>query len=313
MILISLVRSTGRRREELMTKILVPPIKCQGIKTKLVSLILSCAANIKSERWIEPFMGSGVVGLNARRPVAVFADLNPHLINFYSAIKAGTITPEIAREFLEKEGNRLETLGEKHYYEVRDRFNEYASPLDFLFLSRACFNGMIRFNGKGKFNVPFCRKPERFARAYITKIVNQISQFQEAIRYYRWNFICQEFEKTILQASADDLIYCDPPYLGRHVDYFDSWTESDEQKLFDALSATKARFILSTWHSNQYRMNETLGTLWKRFHLVTQEHFYHVGAKESNRNPMLEALIMNFVPLKRKTEKKRILQPVLFK
>ena len=295
-----------------MNKTLVPPIKCQGIKTKLVPLILSCAANVKFERWIEPFMGSGVVGLNARRPVAVFADLNPHPVNFYSAIKTGTVTPEIAKAFLEKEGEQLETIGEKHYYEIRERFNELGAPLDFLFLSRACFNGMIRFNSKGKFNVPFCRKPERFARAYITKIVNQIARFQEAVRYYQWNFVCREFEKTISQATADDLIYCDPPYLGRHVDYFDSWTEDDEQRLFDALSATKARFILSTWHSNQYRTNTTLETLWKSFHVVTKEHFYHIGAKESNRNAMLEALVMNFVPRKIKSESKRQPQPLLF-
>jgi DNA adenine methylase len=279
-----------------MTKILVPPIKCQGIKTKLVPLILSCASSIKIERWIEPFMGSGVVGLNARRPSAVFADLNPHLINFYSAIKEGTITPETARAFLEKEGDRLEKIGEKHYYDIRERFNQCAAPLDFLFLSRACFNGMIRFNSKGKFNVPFCRKPERFARAYITKIVNQIANFREATKHCRWNFTCQEFVKTISEATADDLIYCDPPYLGRHVDYFDSWAENDEQKLFHALSCTKARFILSTWHSNQYRSNHTLETFWKQYHVVTQEHFYHVGAKESNRGAMLEALVMNFVP-----------------
>jgi DNA adenine methylase len=57
---------------------------------------------------------------------------------------------------------------------------------------------------------------------------------------------------------ADDLIYCDPPYLGRHVDYFDSWSEDDENRLFNALSKTKARFILSTWHSNQYRENFTI-------------------------------------------------------
>lgn len=29
---------------------------------------------------------------------------------------------------------------------------------------------------------------------------------------------------------------------------------------------------------------------------VNQEHFYHVGAKESNRNSMLEALLMNYNP-----------------
>ncbi|MDR3109927.1 MAG: DNA adenine methylase, partial [Planctomycetaceae bacterium] len=190
--------------------------------------------------------------------------------------------------------------------------NEQGQALDFLFLSRACFNGLIRFNGKGKFNVPFCRKPERFAKPYITKIVNQITQFQEATRFFLWEFICRDFETTIEQATADDLIYCDPPYLGRHVDYFDSWSEDDENRLFQALSATKARFILSTWHSNQYRKNETLQKLWHSFYIVTKEHFYHVGAKETNRAAMLEALVLNFKPKMRRIEKRAELQTVMF-
>jgi DNA adenine methylase len=48
-----------------MVKILVPPIKCQGIKTKLVPLILSNVGELSCGKWIEPFMGSCVVGLNA--------------------------------------------------------------------------------------------------------------------------------------------------------------------------------------------------------------------------------------------------------
>ena len=296
-----------------MNKILVPPIKCQGIKTKLVPLILE---NIKIPElgcWIEPFMGSGVVGLNVRHGKAVFADLNPHLINFYSALKKKTITSEKTRAFLEKEGKLLEQIGEEHYYNIRKRFNELGNPLDFLFLSRACFNGMIRFNSKGKFNVPFCRKPSRFAQSYVTKIVNQVDQFQNAFQFYDWTFVCQDFEKTISEAKKNDFIYCDPPYLGRHVDYFDSWSQEDEDRLLQALSRTKAKFILSTWHSNQYRENETLKTHWSSFHCITKEHFYHVGAKESNRGAMLEALVMNFDPLVKKKEyKKRFIQPLLF-
>ncbi len=294
-----------------MTKILVPPIKCQGIKTKLVPLILANAGSVKG-RWIEPFMGSCVVGLNARCDQALFADQNPHLVNFYSALKSGEITPYKAKEYLKKQGAKLEEIGEEHYYAIRKRFNEQGHPLDFLFLSRACFNGMMRFNGKGKFNVPFCRKPERFAQAYITKIVNQISQFQEATTHFNWRLRCQDFEETISEATANDLIYCDPPYLGRHVDYFDSWTLDDEKRLHKALSKTKARFILSTWHSNQYRENEILKTLWSEFCVVTKEHFYHVGAKEDNRSPMLEALVMNFTPKHNREKAAKLKQMVLF-
>ncbi len=64
--------------------------------------------------------------------------------------------------------------------------------------------------------------------------------------------------------------------------------------LHEILRTTKARFILSTWHSNQHRENPTIQTLWSKFNVITREHFYHVGANEENRKPMLEALIINF-------------------
>ena len=51
---------------------------------------------------------------------------------------------------------------------------------------------------------------------------------------------------------------------------------------------------MSTWHHNDYRDNEYIKTLWNQFPLLTREHFYHVGAKEKNRNPMIEAMITNF-------------------
>ena len=289
---------TGGRDERPAINVLVPPLKCQGIKTKLVPLILTLAGPDRGGRWIEPFMGSGVVGLNARRPRTLFADKNPHLINFYLALRMRRITPENARDFLNREGGSLARNGERHYYGIRDRFNAAGDPMDFLFLSRAGFNGLIRFNRRGAFNVPFCRKPHRFAPAYVTKIVNQIARFQAAMTS-KWEFIHADFEEAAANASPDDFIYCDPPYFGRHVDYFDSWSADDERRLFAALTATKARFILSTWHSNRYRENPVLGMWKQRFQIVTKEHFYHLGAKEANRNAMREALVLNFQPASR--------------
>ena len=128
-------------------RVTVPPIKSQGIKTKLVPWISSIVPN-DIERWIEPFMGTGVVAFNLASKRALLCDTNPHLIAFYQGVSAGEITPEIVRNYLEIEGARLSAKGESHYYAIRDRFNEQHQPLDFLFLSRAGFNGMIRFNRK---------------------------------------------------------------------------------------------------------------------------------------------------------------------
>jgi len=275
----------------------VPPLKCQGIKTKLVEWIKNHSTLENTGTWIEPFMGSGVVGFNMRPNRAIFADINPHIINFYNAIKQGEITAGVAKEFLEKEGARLKEKGENHYYEVRERFNKDSNPLDMLFLNRACFNGVMRFNQKGKFNVPFGHKPERFAKAYITKITNQIKYVTQATSQYDWQFVCDDFKKTISSASQGDFIYCDPPYIGRHVDYFNSWSDTDEQELYELLSSTPAKFILSTWHSNKYRSNPAIEKYAYRFTILTRKHFYHVGAKEENRNPMLEAIVLNYNPL----------------
>ncbi len=277
-------------------KTLVPPIKCQGIKTKLVPLIREMAAWDQNGTWIEPFAGSGVVGLNLAPRKAIFADTNPHTITLLRAFQTLEITPSTVREYLEEEGARLERDGEEHYYRIRDRFNKEGRSLDFLFLNRACFNGVMRFNKKGGFNVPFCRKPNRFAKAYITKIVNQTADLVDRMRRSDWQFRVQSFEQTIEAAAPGDFIYADPPYVGRHVDYFDSWDEERELRLFRLLRHTPAQFVLSTWEENIYRRNAYVDELWGVFPRVTQSHFYHVGGSETNRNAMTEALIMNFDP-----------------
>lgn len=284
-------------------KVYVPPIKIQGIKTKLVELISDAVCLNDTSVWYEPFMGSGVVGLNLAPKRAVFADSNPYVIQLYNEIKSGTINSYIVREYLEREGKLLSEKDEQHYYYIRDRFNENHNSLDFLFLNRSCFNGMIRFNKNYKFNVPYGHKPQRFAKSYVTKIVNQVKRLEDIIPKNEWEFKCQSFEETICEASKTDFIYCDPPYIGRHVDYYDSWDAECEITLRDALYSSGAKFILSTWDHNKYRSNEYIDTIWKGCYKLNQEHFYHVGAKEQNRNSMTEALLINYNPNIQKNKK----------
>jgi DNA adenine methylase len=283
-------------------KVGVPPIKSQGIKTKLVPWIRSIVPPGFNGTWVEPFMGTGAVAFNVAPKKALLCDTNPHLVNFYTGIANGDITPEIVKEFLIFEGALLSEKGEEHYYAIRERFNLSHSPLDFLFLNRAGFNGMIRFNRKGGFNIPFCRKPQRFAQAYVTKITNQVEWVSKIIKSKDFTFKCQDFNKTISEAKPNDIIYCDPPYIDRHVDYFNGWNENNEKELFEKLTVFKGKFILSTWHHNDYRENEYIKTLWCKHSILTREHFYHIGGKEENRNPVMEALVTNFSAIS--TEKK---------
>lgn len=79
---------------------------------------------------------------------------------------------------------------------MRNRFNIEPNSLDFLFLQRSNFNGMIRFSKNG-YNVPFGRKPERFRPALITKIVNQVAWVQKEIQKNNWIFIVSTWQESL--------------------------------------------------------------------------------------------------------------------
>jgi len=275
------------------SRVQVPPIKTQGIKTKLVPFILANVRWSGKGRWIEPFMGSGVVLFNSGAKRMFGADTNRHIVALYIAIRNDEVNPDRVRRFLQSEGETLRAEGERHYYRIRERFNAEGSPLDFLFLNRSCFNGVMRFNKKGGFNVPFCKKPERFAPALITKIANQVAGLQRLLRSSREvEFVAQDWRATLAAAEPDDFVYLDPPYIGRHADYFNQWTDADALDLATATASLPCGFALSMWLENRYRRNDHIAQSWSGTEVRTWNHFYHVGSSESLRNEVVEALVI---------------------
>ncbi len=270
----------------------VPPIKIQGIKTKLIPFLKE-HIHLPEGRWIEPFLGSGSVVFNFQPERAILSDVNPHIIRVYRDIQKKRITPERLRKYLEREGSLLEQKGEDHYYFIRERFNRLHNPYDFLFLNRSCFNGLMRFNQQGKFNVPFCRKPERFQKALITKICNQVKQISEIIEDKDWTFVCQDWTKTLRLARQNDFIYFDPPYYGRNADYFNQWTESDADYLVNTIQTLNCQWGYSMWLENQHRKNSQIENHFLDYPIKTFDHFYHIGSSENLRSSMKEALILS--------------------
>lgn len=241
---------------------------------------------------MEPFLGSGVVAFNLAPDRAVLSDTNPHIIGLYAAVQSGKINSGMVRDFLAKEGRTLAAEGAEHYYTTRERFNKEGSPLDFLFLNRSCFNGVMRFNRQGKFNVPFGHKPHRFSPSYITKISNQLDWVAKQMRGKRWEFKVAQWEETIERTRPNDFVYFDPPYAGRHADYYNSWDQADAESLAEAAKGLDCGFALSTWLQNQYRKNEHIDTCWTDMVIRKRKHFYHVGSSGRYRNEMEEALVL---------------------
>jgi DNA adenine methylase len=238
---------------------------------------------------------SMIVGSNLAKTRCFFNDINPHIIQFYKNLQNETASS--VKLFLELKGQLLKDTGESYYYSMREKFNKFPEEVDkleLLFLIRACFNGLMRFNSKGGFNAPYCKNDDRFTDTYIAKVTNLCTKFNEKSKLFNWQFTNSDFESFLNQAKQGDLIYCDPPYFGLHATYFDKWTEESEVRLFNALDKTPAYFCMSSWKNNGVRENPMLDKYWSKFNIVEQKHTYHIGAKTENRREVVEVLIKNY-------------------
>ncbi|MCI0578988.1 MAG: DNA adenine methylase [Chloroflexi bacterium] len=151
---------------------------------------------------------------------------------------------------------------------------------------------MMRFNQNGEFNVPFCRKPDRFQPAYITKIVNQVKIIQGIMQGKDWEFRVEDWRECLETLNGDDFVYLDPPYIGRHTDYYNQWSEQDAIALARVAQSLSCGFALSMWKENRYRSNKYISEYWGDSIERTKAHFYHVGPTEDLRNSVEEALLI---------------------
>jgi DNA adenine methylase len=178
-------------------KPLTPLLKWAGGKRWQVPFIKPLWEQSGATRLVEPFCGGLSVALGLQPDRAVLNDVNPHLMHFYRCVKAGTV-------------GTVPTDNERAAFDAhRERFNELAmsgqhtpsSAALFFYLNKTGFNGLCRFNSKGKFNVPFGKfKSINYERDWLAY----------AEQFAGWDFICGDFGAVKLEPG--DFVYADPPY-----------------------------------------------------------------------------------------------------
>ena len=168
---------------------IIPPIKIQGKKTKIVPKIMEIADGLLSEHpeidtWVEPFLGSGVVAFNCpgRIKKVIVNDINPHIIKFYKGVADGIITSDRIREVFDIHSQNLLKDGYDYYNRIKDRFNQSFDTMDFLFLTRTGFNGVMRFNNSGKWNVPFCKLNNRLSKNVIEDLASSVDELSRLFK-----------------------------------------------------------------------------------------------------------------------------------
>lgn len=187
-----------------------PVLKWAGGKARLASDICDAFARPCEGTYYEPFAGSGAVFLYRRargqlRGPAVLSDVNHKLMAVHRAIRDHVDELLLEMERLPK------TDWRDRYYEVREAYNggPWEGPAHaarFVWLNRACFNGLYRENRSGRFNVP------RGSYAKLT--------LPEPAHFWQVHHLLQGvelvdagFAEILERVGPSDQVYCDPPYV----------------------------------------------------------------------------------------------------
>ena len=275
---------------------IVPPIKIQGKKTKIVPKIMEIADELLNDHpeidtWVEPFLGSGVVAFNCpgRIKKVIVNDINPHIIKFYKGIADNSITADNIREVFDIHNQNLIKDGYDYYNQIKNRFNQSFDTMDFLFLTRTGFNGVMRFNGSGKWNVPFCKLNNRLSKNVIEDLTSSVDELSRLFKSKDFTFYNKSFEDVIESAPENSIFYCDPPYYGLQVQYFKGWRKEDEIRLNEMLK--DKMFIYSTWLEDGIKENPMIDEYWGECEIEGKKHKYNVAEKAEKRNQVIEGLI----------------------
>ena len=153
-----------------------PLIKYRGGKTREIPHLIQHIPK-KYDTYLEPFVGGGALFFHLEPEKATIGDINKQLITFYKQLKSNFHTlvtqledlqntyeqnqQEYERLKQENPTNKVENKNEALYYHLRHIFNNpndtYLEGTVYYFINKTAYSGMIRYNKKGEYNVPFGR------------------------------------------------------------------------------------------------------------------------------------------------------------
>lgn len=237
-----------------------PLIKYRGGKSKEIPHLEKHIPKY-SGRYIEPFFGGGAMFFYLEPKRAIINDINSKLMAFYKGVKSNFATLKKELSEIEKmyvvNRKRFEELKNKTphlrvndenetlYYQIRDMFNDltdkkYSDALLYFFINKTAYSGMIRYNAKGEFNVPY----GRYANLNTSLVTQAHSKLLANAEIYNLDY------KNIFEmAEEDDFMFLDPPYdcvfsdYG-NVEHKDGFSEQNHIELADNYKKLKCKALM---------------------------------------------------------------------
>mgnify|MGYP003627973972 CR=1 FL=1 len=262
-----------------------PFIKWVGSKRRLLHLLKPHLPE-QFEFYYEPFLGSGSLFFELQPRAARLNDFCGELIHTYEAVRDNV---QAVIKYLQPM-----KIDKEVYYQVREnRSNgKYKRAAEFLYLNKSCWNGLYRVNSAGKFNVPFGapRSDVVFDRANL----NAVAEF---LRSSDLRFSSVDFESACSDASQNDFVFLDPPYVTKHnLNGFSEWNE----KIFRWEDQTRLKTLVDdlTRRGVQVMMtnanHDSIVDLYSGYDLRTFERNSTLASNSKFRNKVDELIITNY-------------------
>jgi len=240
----------------------------------------------KCNTYFEPFLGGGAVFFALSPRKSCISDINENLINLYITMRDEH--EELAREITLHQKRHCK----EYYYQIRGKKfrKSVKQAAQFLYMNRACYNGMYRVNKKGEFNVPIGTKTD------FTYDLSDFSQYSMILK--NAEIVVSDFEKIIDKASAGDVVFADPPYVSNSdkngfLNYNNNlFTWEDQKRLFNGLLRARdrgAKIILTNVMCKEImQMYKNEG-----FKVITVSRTSTISGKKTGRQKVKELLIIS--------------------
>ena len=217
-------------------KPLQPVIKWSGSKRTVASQLGEFF--LPAQNYYEPFVGGGAMMPFAKAEKGKASDIIPELIALWNEIKNN---PEVVANEYEIRWNRLQNGSFQVFYEVRDIFNSTKNPLDFLFLTRTCLNGMIRYNNAGEFNNSLHLTRPGIDPKRLAAIINQ---WHKVVN--KFSFLNVDYRECLEDVKKGDFVFLDPPYGGTKSRYTQTTFSLEEfYQTLDLLNSKGVNWMLT--------------------------------------------------------------------
>lgn len=287
-----------------------------GDKFKLMPQLLKIfPKNIST--YYEPFCGGGSSFLNVNANKYILNDVDEYMIKMHKMLAENSHTPEMFNIIINNIENKYK-LSASHkqdiipnelkkqfpktyfakfnkvsYEKMRNDFNVNKSNMELLYVLLIYgFNRMLRFNGKGDFNLPVGNVD------FNQNVVDAINNYFHFAKNNDIKFSSLDFREFIKRQDfkQNDFVYLDPPYLITDSEYNKIWTEKDEMDLLnmlDELNSKGVRFAISNMVIAKGRTNQIFLDWAKKYKIYDIDSNY-ISYHDNTNKTSKEVLVTNY-------------------